>query len=305
MGEKISNWVEGIRLPFFTATIVPILLGSVIAGVRRGTFHWGFFSLTLLGGGLIHAGANVANDYFDHLSGADPKNYQYVRPYTGGSRVIQKGLLKPPEMLRGALIFLALGSLLGLYLTYKRGPIVLFLGLFGIFSAYFYTAPPFRLVSTGTGEIFVGLNFGILETLGAYYIQHGKLAWEPLVASLPIALLIAAVLYINEFQDAPADQEAGKLHLVVRLGRKNAVRGYMFLILAAYVSILFSAITGLISPFTLIALITIPISWKAVRTAREHYDEYLKLAPANAATVMTHLLTGILMTVGYLMELVI
>ncbi|MFQ6016031.1 MAG: 1,4-dihydroxy-2-naphthoate octaprenyltransferase [Anaerolineae bacterium] len=303
MVRKVWNlWFEEVRAPFFTATIVPILLGAIIAWVRVGAFHWGYFLLTMVGGLFLHAGTNVANDYFDHLSGADEFNFEFVRPYTGGSRMIQRGLLTPMQVLRGALLFFTLGSIIGLYLTYTRGTLVLLLGIIGVFCGFFYTAPPFRLVSTGLGETFVGLNFGILMTLGSYYVQTQALAWEPVVAAVPVALLIAAVLYINEFQDYHADRDAGKTHLVVRLGRRRAANGYTIIIAATYLSIAVAVGLGLISPFTLIALATLPIALKAVNTARFYYDEYLKLAPANAATVMIHMLIGVLLSLGYLID---
>lgn len=302
MRSKLSLWLEEVRAPFFTATIVPVLLGSAVAWAREDTFHWGFFFLALLGGLFLHAGTNVANDYYDHLSGADENNFTFVRPYTGGSRMIQRGLLSPREVLTGALLFFAAGALIGLYLALERGPWLWLLGLVGIFSGFFYTAPPFRLAATGLGELFVGLNFGLLMTLGAYYVQAQELAWEPVITAIPVALLIAGVLYINEFQDMEADAGAGKTHLVVRLGRRRGVLLYEGIVGGTYLAIVVGVAAGAVSPFALLALPTALIGLQAVRTARRHYDEYLKLAPANAATVMIHMLAGLLLALGYVLE---
>ncbi len=300
--NKVKIWLTEIRAPFFTATIVPILLGAVIAWARTNTFHWGYFLLTMMGGLLLHTGANVANDYFDHLSGTDERNVEFVRPFTGGSRMIQLGLLTPKAVLSGSLTAYGLAVVIGLYLAYVRGPMILVFGIIGMFSGFFYTAPPIKLVGRGIGEFFIGLNFGVLMTVGAYYVQTGSLAWEPVIASIPVALLITAILYINEFQDAPADGSAGKAHLVVRLGRKKAVQGYILLLAFTYLSILLAAIFGVTSPFTLIALGTLPVALRAIAVARAHYDEYLKLVPANAATVFIHLLTGLLLSAAYLVD---
>jgi len=299
---KIKIWLAEVRAPFFTATIVPILLGATIAWARTGTFHLGLFLLAMLGGLLLHAGTNVANDYFDHRSGTDDVNVEFVRPFTGGSRMIQSGLLTPREVLSGALAAFALACLVGLCLTYVRGPLIIVLGLIGIFCGFFYTAPPFNLVSKGIGEFFIGLNFGVLMTLGSFFVQAGYLAWEPVVASIPVGLLIAGVLYINEFQDAPADGAVGKDHLVVRLGRRKAALGYLALLVATYAVIVFAVLLRITSPFTLIALATLPVAIRAIGVARAHYDEYLKLVPANAATVFIHLLTGLLLSAGYLLD---
>jgi 1,4-dihydroxy-2-naphthoate octaprenyltransferase len=300
--SKMKTWLAEVRAPFFTATIVPILLGGTIAWARTGTFHLGLFLLTMLGGLLLHAGTNVANDYFDHRSGTDDMNVEFVRPFTGGSRMIQSGLLTPREVISGALAAFALACLVGLYLAYVRGPVIIALGLFGIFSGFFYTAPPFNLVSKGIGEFFIGLNFGVLMTLGSFFVQTGYLSWEPVVAAIPVGLLIAGVLYINEFQDAPADGAVGKDHLVVRLGRRKAALGYLALLVTTYAVIVVAVLLRITSPFTLVALVTIPVAIRAVGVARAHYDEYLKLVPANAATVFIHLLTGLLLSAGYLLD---
>lgn len=300
--SKIKTWLAEVRAPFFTATIVPILLGATIAWARTGTFHLGLFLLTMLGGLLLHAGTNVANDYFDHRSGTDDVNVEFVRPFTGGSRMIQSGLLTPREVISGALAAFALACIVGVYLAYVRGPLIILLGLFGIFSGFFYTAPPLNLVSKGIGEFFIGLNFGVLMTLGSFFVQTGRLSWEPVVAAIPVGLLIAGVLYINEFQDAPADGSVGKDHLVVRLGRKKGALGYLVLLVTTYAVIVLAVLLRITSPFTLIALATLPVAIRAIGVARAHYDEYLKLVPANAATVFIHLLTGLLLSAGYLLD---
>lgn len=300
--SKMKTWLTEVRAPFFTATIVPILLGATIAWARTGTFHLGLFLLAMLGGLLLHTGTNVANDYFDHRSGTDDLNVEFVRPFTGGSRMIQAGLLTPKEVISGALAAFALACVIGLILAYIRGPLIIVLGLIGIFSGFFYTAPPFNLVSKGIGEFFIGLNFGVLMTLGSFFVQTGYLAWEPVVAAIPVGLLIAGVLYINEFQDAPADGAVGKDHLVVRLGRRKAALGYLVLMAATYTVIVLAVLLRITSPFTLVALATLPVAIRAIGVARAHYDEYLQLVPANAATVFIHLLTGLLLSAGYLLD---
>ncbi len=305
MRGKLKLWLLELRAPFFTASIVPVILGAVIASHRVGTFHWGYFLLTLVGGVLLHAGTNVANDYFDHLNRTDEINIEFISPFTGGSRMIQEGLLTPREVITQALILFALGSLIGLYLAWARGPAVLVLGLIGLFSGFFYTAPPIYLAKWGIGEFFVGLNFGFLMTLGSYYVQTRSLKWEPVMAAIPVACLISAVLWINEFQDTPADHAAGKDTLVARLGRRKAVTGYIFLMATTYLSILLAAAFRVISPFTLLALLTLPLAWKAVGVARLHYDDYQRLTPANATTIQIHMLTGLLLILGYLLDKVI
>jgi 1,4-dihydroxy-2-naphthoate octaprenyltransferase len=192
----------------------------------------------------LHAGANMSNDYFDHKSGTDDINVEFGGHLTGGSRMIQTGILQPRQVLLEALVYYAAGTLIGLYLAWVRGPWVLVIGLTGVLSGYFYTAPPVVLAARGLGEVVVGLNFGLLIALGTYYVQTGQLAWEPAIAGLPASFLLAGVLYINEFQDMPADKAAGKNNLVVRQGRQDAVPGYALIMAAAYLSIILGVLAG-------------------------------------------------------------
>jgi len=291
-----------MRAPFFTASIVPVLLGTAIAWGVAGVFHLGFFLLALVAGVCLQAGTNMANDYYDHLSTDDDINVEYVRPFTGGSRMIQKGLMRPKEVLIEAIILFVVGSLIGLYLVWTRGLFILVLGLIGVFSGFFYTAPPFRLVNRGIGELVLGLNFGVLMVLGSFYVQSKTLSWEPVVAGLPVSFLIAAVVYINEFQDCAADKAVGKDHLVVRLGKEKAVHGYLVIMSLAYVSVILGAVTQVITPYSLLALVTLPLMIRSYRNVRISYDDSRKLTPSNAATIMIHLLVGLLLCLGYILE---
>jgi len=291
-----------MRPPFFTATIVPILLGTAIAYNLNSAFNGFYFALTLLGGILLHAGANIINDYFDHKSNNDELNKEFVTPFTGGSRMIQEKLLTPKEVLVEAIICLILGSAIGIYLTIKIGWVILAIGVFGVFSAIFYVDPIVKLVGRGVGELFIGLNFGVAMTFGAYYVQTSQFSWIPIIASLPVAILIAALLYINEFQDAKADAAVGKKHLVIRLGKKRAVTGYIFLMVATYLTVVIGVVTDNLPPTTLIALLTMPIAFKAIKVAQENYEDSAKLVPANISTILNHLLTGLLLVVSFFVD---
>lgn len=302
MNGRFKLWLAETRAPFFTATIVPISLGAVMAWARGEPFHWGWFLLTLLGGLLMHTGANMINDYMDHLRGTDAVNVEFVRPFTGGSRMIQEGLLTPKAILSASVLCFVLGSLVGLYLASVRGWVILLFGAIGLFSAVFYVTPGFSLSAIGLGELFIGLNFGVLMTLGAYVVQTGRLSWEPVVASLPVALLIAAVLYINEFQDAAADAAVGRTHLVVRLGKRLAAQGYAALMFTVYLTLVLGVLLDGVTPWALLGLLTAPLAFKATQVALAHYDDSRQLVPANAGTIQVHLLTGLLMTVGYLLQ---
>lgn len=299
---KLQSWRMALRVPFLTASLIPVLLGTAIAWFTGGTFYWGFFLLTLLAGLLIHIGSNVINDYSDHRSGNDEVNREFVRPFSGGSRVIQLGLLTPVEVLSGALLAFLFSSLIGFYLAWARGPLILVLGAIGLISGLFYTGGPFNWAKRGIGELMVGLNFGILMTLGAYYVQTQSFSWLPVIAAIPVSLLIAAVLYINEFPDFTADKQVGKNTLVVRLGRARAVILYAVMMLAVYLSIGVGVVTGVLPLTALLGLLTLPLAVKAIQYASKHHSSSFDLLPANALTVTGHLATGLLLTLAFIWE---
>jgi len=300
MKSKLRIWIAELRAPFLTATLVSIFLGTAIAWARNDAFNLEYFLLALLGGVFLHLGANVANDYFDHKSGNDEVNKEFVRPFSGGSRTIQLGLLSPREVLGGALLFYAAAILIGAYFALTVGAFVLILGLVGVLSGFFYTAPFLNWASKGVGEALVGINFGALMTLGAFYVQTGMVSLEPLAASIPVSLLIAAVLYINEFPDYVADKTVGKRTLVVRWGRAKAVYAYAAIVLGAYVFVLLNVVLGITPPQVLFALIPLPLAVEGVRHALRFHSEPYRLVPANALNIVFHLLTSLLLSCGYL-----
>ncbi|MFC1713883.1 1,4-dihydroxy-2-naphthoate octaprenyltransferase [Candidatus Poribacteria bacterium] len=303
--RQLLVWLGALRVKFFTATLVPILLGSVVAWHGTGGFNWGYFLLALLGGILIDAGLNLGNDYSDHTSGVDEMNIHH-NPFSGGSRAIQDGLLSPAQILWASRICFSLGAAIGLYLDFVLpGHTLLIIGIVGVFLAYFYSAAPVRIGYTGLGELACGLGFGPVMVLGSYYVQTGRLAWQPLWASLPVGILIALVLYINEFPDYEADKRGNKRTLVVIMGKKKAMRLYPVLLLLSYALIIAGVAGRMLPPFALISFLTVPFAFRAIKVARKNFNKIIELLPANAATITIHLALGLLLSVGYLLDKVI
>ncbi len=295
-------WLKAIRVPFFTATVIPIALGSIAAWHDTNSFMWIRFLWVLIGGLLIHAATNLANDYFDYLSGCDTANLTPT-PFSGGSRVLPEGLLSPKKILYASLAAFALGSLIGLYLNYLSGKnIVLILGIIGVFLAFFYTAKPLRIGYTGFGELAVGVGFGPLMVMGAYYVQAQSLPFQVFLISIPVGILIALVLYINEFPDYTGDKMVGKNNLVVILGKKRAVILYHILLLTTYLVIVSLVLSKIVPVFCLVTLLSLPLALKAFITAKNNFDKIYELLPANAATIGLHSLIGILLCAGFLLD---
>jgi 1,4-dihydroxy-2-naphthoate octaprenyltransferase len=303
MHLTLAKIVRITRAPFLTAAVVPVLLGTAVAwgeGIPLGSLSLALLGLTLLGAVCIHIGLNMSNDYFDHLSGNDEIN-QELTPFSGGSRVIQEGIIAPRQVLAGSLLFYLLGISIGIYLTAVRGWPVLWLGLAGVLFAFFHNVPRFGLyyLVPGIGELAVGVGFGPISVLGAYYVQTQRLSLGALWASIPVGLLIAAVLYINEFPDRNADGAVGKRTLVVALGRKRAVWGYALLLVLAYGFVVLGVLWAAMPPSTLVALLSLPLAYRGIRGAAQFHSSTPELIPSNAVTIQLHLITGLLLCLGY------
>lgn len=294
----VKLWIRALRAPFFQAVIIPTALGAAIAWYQDGIFHVGYFLLTVLGVIFVNAGTNLSNDYFDHKSGNDDNNDVFTA-FSGGSRVIQDGLISAKTIHTVALISFGLAATIGVYFTFTRGWPILIIGLFGAISGYLYTATPTKFVYRGWGELIAGLNCGPLVVLGAYYVQVQHFSIEVVVASIPIGFLAAAILYINQFSDYKPDKEANKNTLIVILGPKRAVKGYFLLMAAVYLVIIIGSISHTMPMWSLISLITIPLAWKAAKILQRNYDGGDKMIPAMASNIATHLTVGLLLSLSY------
>jgi 1,4-dihydroxy-2-naphthoate polyprenyltransferase len=296
---KFTTWLMATRPQFFTVIILPISLGTAIAWHLHHVFFPLYFSLSLLAGIFTHAGINVLNDYFDHLNGADDLNHTPLTPFAGGSRFIQNGILTAQETYRLGLFLLFLAVTLGLILVWVRGLTLLWIGLIGVFSGYFYSAPPLSLNSRGWGELLVGLNFGILAVLGAYFVQTQTLSLTPLIASLPLAGLVAAILYLNEFPDYVADKQADKKTLVVRLGPSTARLLYITLLAWSFLCILLGILFHYLPVLSLASLFTVPLGILAIQTLSANYDQPLALIPAIKNTILLHTSVSLVLILAF------
>ncbi len=296
---RLKTVIKVTRAPFFASLIASVIVGTAVAW-REGIFHWGYFLLTLVGIVCINAGLNMSNDYFDHLSGNDEINRE-LTPFSGGSRTIQQGILAPRQVLTWSLFFFSLGILIGLYLAVARGSPVLWFGVAGVFLAFFHGAPPFRLSyrGHGLGELATGIAGGPLIVLGSYYVQTQRLTYQALWASIPVGLLCAALIWINEFPDYEADRAAGKNTLVVVLGRQRAVWGYIAVVVSVYVVVVAGVALRFLPYAASLALLALPLAYKGIGGALRFHSNTLKLIPIQAATIQLCLANALLLSLGY------
>ena len=299
-GTRLFSWMVITRAPFLTATIVPILAGAAWA-VARGAatpFPWGLFALAMIGGIALHVAANTFNDYFDWTSGTDGLNNDYFQPLTGGSRSIELGLISERGLFRVGLAALGVAALCGIAILVVRGPLLILFGVIGTLSAYFYTAPPLRLAARkGLGELLVGMNFGPLMVAGTVYALTGTLSWTDFLVGLPAGLLITAVLWINQFPDEASDRAAGKINLVVALGKESARWGYLALIAVAFAAVVAGVALGALPVGGLLMLLALPVGVYTTLVLFRHYADR-SLARANAMTIVLHMAAGVLLAAG-------
>ena len=266
-------WMMAMRPYAFPASIIPVLYGSVLAIVLNPDMQFNFFLffLTLIGSMLVHVGTNIINDIYDFKSGIDKEDKEIGIPH-GGSMVLSKGFMSVKEMKIGATVALTLASLIGFYLYLEIGIYILYLCIFGLLSAIFYTATPIALKYKALGDIQVFLSFGAGITLGAYIVQTGEFSWLPVIFSIPIGFLIDAILHSNNIRDINFDGTFKVKTLPMIIGAKLSRYFYYFLVLGAYASIIVFVVLDLLPWFALLNLITLPTALKLIRMLKDIPD---------------------------------
>lgn len=302
---KARAWKQAVRPLSLTAALVPIMVGGGIAYWTTGALNFFLFFLTLLGGLLVQAGTNMINDWKD--ADRDSENVEGIRPFTGGSRMIQLGLISRGDMGFVGLSLSFIALLIGIFLITVSGWSLVPLVLYGIIAGLFYTNDSKRFsfinMAPGMAEFLIATTFGVMMTMGTFYVQTDFFSLESFLISLPVAFFISNVLLINQFQDANSDSKTDKNTLVVRLGRKKAKNVLIGSFILGYVTIALLPILNF-APLTLyVAFLSAPFAFQAIRYAHDNYDKTPgDLVPSNAHTAITHLFTGLLLVFAFLLE---
>ena len=265
-GEWLQIWRDGLRIYYLPLSFMPVLLGSVLAWTQTfsaqtplGRFHLTHFLASLAAAALIQLGAHLINDYYDHQRGIDSSNA------LGPGGLIQQGFVAPTRVLAIGLGLLGVGVLIGLLTAINGGLLAFLFGLLIVLCAYFYSAPPLPLSSLGLSELVAFLVFGPLTTMATYLVQSGgQMSTRAFFYSLPLGLLAAAVLWINNMRDIEADSNASKITLPSRLGLSGSRIGYLVLLLLPYLVILFLGTPHRSPHWILITFWTIPMLAMAI-----------------------------------------
>jgi 1,4-dihydroxy-2-naphthoate octaprenyltransferase len=251
--KKTSAWLLAVRPRTLPAATAPVVVGSGVACLQN-QFELLPALAALVGALLLQIGANLANDVFDYHKGAD------TAQRLGPTRVTQAGLLTPQQVFIGMWVTFGLASLAGVYLAWAAGWPVIAMGIASILAAIAYTGGPYPLGYNGLGEVFVFIFFGPVAVLGTYYVQALSISPLAIWSSIPVGLLITAILVVNNLRDIATDQAAGKHTLAVRLGARATRLEYLVLVSIAYLLPAILSLTGTLSWLANLVWLSLPLA---------------------------------------------
>ena len=284
-------WLFGLRPYSVPASLMSMLVGVALA-YRDEFFDLPLFLLTLVGGLCFHAGANLVNTYFDFQRGLDSAR-------DADDRTLVDSILEPRQVLAAAVVLFVIGGGIGGYLAWQSGWQILALGAAGLALGVFYTAQPLGFKYVALGDLGIFAAFGPLLVLGAYFVQTEKLDWLPLLFSIPLGLMVDAILHGNNFRDAEADRRVGGRTLAQFLGQQGSRYAYWFLLLSPYAfAVGFAAV---VSPWVLLPIASIPLALRLARSISvgdAELRQALAFLPQQTAQLV--LLYGGLLALGVL-----
>lgn len=256
--SKFQSWLLASRPKTLPAAVVPVLVGSALA-VSVDKFYLPYSAVALLCALLIQIGTNFTNDLYDYLKGADSKQRK------GPVRVLASGLISVRGMKIGSVVVFGLSFILGLYLVYSCGILVLWIGIISIIAGIIYTAGPFPLAYNGLGDLFVFAFFGVVGTMGTFYLHTQEFSILSFLVSLPVGALTTNILIVNNYRDIEEDKAAGKNTLAVYLGRNFTRWEFIILLLFSYAVSLILFFNFDYSYWIFLPYITIPFTILLIR----------------------------------------
>ena len=255
--SKFQSWLLASRPKTLLASVVPVMVGTALA-INVGKFNPLVTLVALICSLLIQIGTNFTNDLYDYHKGADTAQRK------GPVRVLSAGLISVKEMKTGIVLTFLLAFILGLYLVYVGGIIILIIGVLSIFAGIAYTAGPYPLAYKGLGDIFVFMFFGLIGTMGTFYLQTNQLSMPAFLSSIPVGSLITNILVVNNFRDIEEDRAAGKNTLAVKLGKTFTQYQFIFLIVVSFIVPLLLFLFYGFEFWIFLPYLTLPVVFKTI-----------------------------------------
>jgi 1,4-dihydroxy-2-naphthoate octaprenyltransferase len=290
----LGNIASITRANFLPLTIVIVLAGLAASFYSHRAFNRTDAVLVLGGALLTHASVNAFNVYFDYRSKIDEGTIK--TPFSGGVDTLVKGQMEPSAGFAVAFVCLIGAALIGSYFLSRLFSALLPLVVYGALVIVLYTPVLARVHALS--EIVAGSGFGLMG-VGVYVTQAGKIDATAIAIFFPVTILVALLLFLNEFPDAEVDRVGGRRHIVILLGKRRSAWLYVAGLAATYLSILAAVSVGAAPIWVLISLVTIPLAYKASRITLKRYDRSSELVPALGTNVVVILSTILLMAGGF------
>jgi len=290
--RRLGGWYEVVRPFSFTASTVPVAAAGGLAALQ-GLFDWVLFLVALAASVLLHIGTNVINEIYDVRRGVDT----ITSPRA--SHAILKGRVGEREAFGLAFAAFGLSAALGLYMIAVRGWPVAVLGIIGLVAGWGYTAPPLQYKFRAVGVPLVFFLMGPLMVTGAYYVITGQFDWSAVVLSIPVGLLVAAILHGNEWRDVSDDARMGSSTLSIRAGRRVAHWLYVSLVVGAYIALGLAVAAKILPPLCLLAILSLPLLVRLIRSAAlGSTGQQRAIAMIDLQTAQLHASFGFLLVLG-------
>ena len=297
--NNLSVWARVIRVRLLTSSLVAVTTGLAISWSIFHTFNIAFAALTYLGVLSLHASVDILNDYFDYKNKIDLMTKG--TPFSGGTRVLPEGLLKPQSVFKMGIFFLIAGTLIGIFLTLETGPVAGAILLFAVLATYFYST---KVVRSGLGEVFLIIK-GTLIVLGSFYVQSHVIERVPIYVGLILGLLSSSVVFVNEFPDYQADKTGGRKNVVVVMGKRGAAEFY-----TAYpvitVTLGVAGVEFHLIPYVALIgiIISVPFFAKTFSTLRisQAFQDSSDYIPAMANNVLGARILGVALAVSFIIK---
>jgi 1,4-dihydroxy-2-naphthoate polyprenyltransferase len=288
--EGYKKWWQLTRPHTLTAAFVPVLLGTALA-IQNYDIHIMLFITMLLASLLIQAATNMFNEYFDFKRGLDNENSVGI-----GGAIVRDGI-KPATVMKLAFSFYGLALLLGIYICMNSSWWLAAVGLVCMAAGYFYTGGPLPIAYTPFGEIVAGFFMGGLIIIISFFIQTGTVDTTTILVSIPISILVGAILLSNNIRDLDGDKEFGRKTLAILLGRNNAIRLLAGMFIVSYVWVFALIFLQIISPWLAIVLLSVP---KPIKATKGFIGKKMpiEMMPAMKATAQTNTIFGFLLSIG-------
>lgn len=290
----MKNWLLAIRPKTLTAALVPVGVAAALSYKNESNFPLWISLCALIAALAIQIATNLLNDAIDFKKGSDREDR------IGPVRVTQSGLIEHKKVLQVGLVFLFVALVFGLPLAIHGGLPILIVGICSLFLAYSYTGGPFPLAYLGLGDVFVFIFFGLIAVCGIYFLHYGQISTEAVVAGSQIGLLATVLIAINNLRDVNQDRQSNKKTWAVRFGEKFVKIEIYFLILFSFLLLGFWFQMGRYWA-ALLPLFTLPVALVLIRAIHKNqpspkYNGFL------AQSALLHLLFGLLLSIGFLIE---